>query len=279
VVVPTRESDWPYIKNNFHTYLKVGAEEVLLCIDDGSSDQFVGKLKSLYDDIKAEYNDASSFRIVKVEKRSDYSFHQAWVRRKGFLEAKNDVILTGDIDLYINKCVQKAVNMVGKDDIGLASVQKFPLQSNLKGSLSTIWRLVYQVFIRSAYFGVFTGLYAVYRPYWLETEDERIKNLQNVKYAGIKGSLLGEDTYLRDCMQRKYRCVYLRCIGAIDFGIALHDNAHMQFAMGRLYFHQQKPLWQVLAAAFVYYHPDSIVGYFYEKERARKGLANIGDVV
>lgn len=262
-----------------HTYLKVGAEEVLLCIDKENSDHLVSKLESLYDSIKTDYADASLLKILEVEKKDDYSFQQAWVRRKGFLEARNDVILTGDIDLYINRCVQKAVNIVGKDNIGLASVQKFPLQSNLKGSLSTIWRLVYQVLIRSIYFGVFTGLYAVYRPYWLETEDERIKSLQNVKYAGIKGSLLGEDTYLRDCMQRKYKCVYLRCVGAIDFGIALHDNAHMQFAMGRLYFHQQKSLWQALAAAFVYYHPDSIVGYFYEKERVRKGLARRGDVV
>ena len=53
----------------------------------------------------------------------------------------------------------------------------------------------------------------------------------------------------------------------------------MQFAMGRLYFHQRKHLWQVLTAAFVYYHQDSIVGYFYEKEHARKGLVKIGDVV
>ena len=132
------------------------------------------------------------------------------MRRKGFLEAKNDVILTGDIDLYINKHVLDAVNIVGKDGIGLASVQKFPLQSNLKASIITIWRLVYQVFLRSTYSGVFTGLYAIYRPYWLETEDDQIKSLQNVKYAGIKGSLLGEDTYLRDCMERKYKCVYLR---------------------------------------------------------------------
>lgn len=279
MVVPSRESDWPYIKNNFHTYLRVGADEVLLCIDDDSDEQFVSKINSLYDEIRTQYGDVSPFKIVKVKKRSDYHFHQAWVRRKGFLESRNDVILTGDIDLYINKCVQNAVNMVGEHNIGLASVQKFPLQSNLIGSFSTIWRLAYLVLIRSMYHDVFTGLYALFRPYWLETEDERIKDLQNVKYAGIKGSLLGEDTYLRDCMQRKYKCAYLRCVGAIDFGIALHDNNHMQFAMGRLYAHQQKSLRQVLAAAFVYYHPDSIVGYFYEKDRIRKGLAKIGDVV
>ena len=99
------------------------------------------------------------------------------------------------------------------------------------------------------------------------------------KYAGIKGSLLGEDTYLRDCMQRKYKCVDLRCVGAIDFGIALHDNATYAVCHGKTLLSSTKALWQALVAAFVYYHPDNIAGYFYEKERARKGLVKIGDVV
>lgn len=257
----------------------VGAEEMILCIDDDSSQEFITNVHSLYDRIKKRYPDASLLKVLKVEKRTDYSFHQAWVRRKGFLESKNDIILTGDIDLYINKCVLNAVELVGKDNIGLASVQKFPLQSNLKSSLSTIWRLAGQMMIRKLYHSVFTGLYAFYRPYWIETEDSRIKELRNPKHAGFYSSVIGEDVYLRDCMQRKYRCVYLKCVGAVDYGISLHDNPVIQFTMGRYYFHQGKSLWQVLLAAFLYYHPDSIVGYFYEKERVKKGLAKLGNVI
>lgn len=277
--MPSREGDWPYIKNNLHTYLSVGGEEVILCVDDDSSDQFINNVNGLYHDIKKEKLHISPLKILKVEKRQDYSFHQAWVRRKGFLECKNDVILTGDIDLYINSCVLKAVNIVGKDNIGLASVRKFPLQSDLKSSASTIWRLLTRMFLRTTYYAAFTGLYAFYRPYWLETEDEKIKSLQNVKYAGIKGSVLGEDTYLRDCMERKFKCIYLRCVGAIDFGIALHDIERVQFAFGRYYFHQGKTLWEVLAAAFLYYHPDNLAGFLYERDRHRRGLARVGDVV
>ena len=278
IVVPSRETDFPYLKNNLESYLNVESEEVLLCVDDDISQDFQNQIFSLYDSIKKKNNEISALEIIKVERREDFKFHQAWVRRKGFLKAKNDVILTGDIDLYINKKVTEAIKIVGKNEIGLASLQKFPLHSNLMGSFLTIWRLMYQMFLRATYYRVFTGLYALYRPYWLETEDDGIKNLKNVKYAGIKASTLGEDTYLRDCMNRKYRCVYLRSVGATDYGIALHDDPKMQFATGRYYFHKGMSLSGVLLASFTYFHPQSIAGYLYEKERVRKGIIKFGDV-
>jgi len=278
IVVPARESDFPHIQNNFISYLSVGAEELILCIDDDSSNEFIENVNNLYEKLKKKHDNISSLKILKIERRPDYQFHQAWVRRKGFLTAKNDVILTGDIDLYINKCVLNAINIVGKNNVGLTSLQKFPFQSNLRATFLTIWRLMYQMLIRATYRDVFTGLYALYRPYWLDTEDEKIKNLQNAKYAGLKGSMLGEDTYLRDCMKKKHKCEYLRCIGAVDYGIALHDNPRMQIALGRYYFQQGKSLLHALWAGFLYAHPEAIVGYLYEKERVKKGLSKMGDV-
>ena len=67
----------------------------------------VSQLESLYDKSRQITRDASQLKILEVEKKNDYSFQQAWVRMKGFLEARNDVILTGDIDLYINRCVSE----------------------------------------------------------------------------------------------------------------------------------------------------------------------------
>ena len=279
MVVPTRDADLLYIKHNLHTYLRIGADEMILCIDEDSNQTFIDELNSIYDGIKKKYSNVSELKILKVEKRSDYNFHQAWVRRKGFLTAKNDVILTGDIDLHINKKVLKAIDIVGKNNVGLASLQKFQLQSNLNNSVTTIWRIFYLTLLRTLYHSIFTGLYAMYRPYWLETEDEKIKELKNPKFTKGFESVIGEDTYLRDFMEKKYKCVYLRDTGAIDFGIALHDDKKVQFTMGRYYLHNDRVLWQVLIAAFAYYHPDSIVGYFYEKNKIKKGLAKLHDVV
>ena len=181
IVVPSRETDFPHVKNNLESYLNVEAEEVLLCVDDNISQNFQNQIFSLYDSIKKKNNEISPLEIIKVERREDFAFHQAWVRRKGFLKAKNDLILTGDTDLYINKNVTEAIKIVGKNEIGLASLQKFPLHSNLMGSFLTIWRLMYQMFLRATYYRVFIGLYALYRPYWLETENDGIKNLKNVQ--------------------------------------------------------------------------------------------------
>ena len=278
IVVPSRESDFILIKKNLLSYLTVGAEEFLLCVDDDSSEEFIDNVNNLYEKLKKKHTDISSLRIIRVERRPDFQFHQAWVRRKGFLSAKNDYILTGDIDLFINKKVVKAIETVGQNNIGLASLQKFPFQSNLRFSFITIWRMMYQTLIRATYRDVFTGLYALYRPYWLDTEDEKIKNLKNAKYAGLKGSMLGEDTYLRDCMEKKHKCAYLRYVGAVDLGIALHDNPRMQIALGRYYFQQGKSLYHAFLAGFLYAHPEAIVGYLYEKERVKKGLSKMGDV-
>ncbi len=278
IVVPSRESDFHLINKNLVSYLTVSAEEFLLCVDDDCSKEFIDNVNNLYEKLKKKYTDISSLRIIQVERRPDFQFHQAWVRRKGFLSAKNDYILTGDIDLFINKKVVKAIETVGQNDIGLASLQKFPFQSNLRFSFITIWRMMYQTLIRATYRDVFTGLYALYRPYWLDTEDEKIKNLKNAKYAGLKGSMLGEDTYLRDCMEKKHKCAYLRYVGAVDHGIALHDNPRMQIALGRYYFQQGKSLLHAFLAGFLYAHPEAIVGYLYEKERVKKGLSKMGDV-
>ena len=278
IVVPSRESDFHLINKNLVSYLTVSAEEFLLCVDDDCSKEFIDNVNNLYEKLKKKHTDISSLRIIQVERRPDFQFHQAWIRRKGFLSAKNDYILTGDIDLFINKKVVKAIETVGQNNIGLASLQKFPFQSNLRFSFITIWRMMYQTMIRATYRDVFTGLYALYRPYWLDTEDEKIKNLKNAKYAGLKGSMLGEDTYLRDCMEKKHKCAYLRYVGAVDHGIALHDNPRMQIALGRYYFQQGKSLLHAFLAGFLYAHPEAIVGYLYEKERVKKGLSKMGDV-
>jgi len=88
VVVPTRDADLLFIRHNLHTYLRIGADEMILCIDEDSNQTFIDELNSIYDGIKKKYSNVSELKILKVEKRSDYNFHQAWVRRKGFFDCK-----------------------------------------------------------------------------------------------------------------------------------------------------------------------------------------------
>jgi len=74
-------------------------------------------------------------------------------RRTGFLNAKYDRILTGDIDLIINRNVLKAVEKVGN------------VLSLYRLITETMLRIFSNVIKRKMGATSFTGLYAFWKPY------------------------------------------------------------------------------------------------------------------
>jgi len=92
----------------------------------------------------------------------------------------------------------------------------------------------------------FTGLYAFYRPYWLETEDDGIKkfttyreriplNPIKVPPQNIKNYLpYGEDAYLRDCMAKKYRVIHLDDVGGIVLRPSVEICSAIEFLKGEI---------------------------------------------
>jgi len=227
VVVPVRD-ELTLIRQTLWSYYEIDPSEVLVCTDKPCKRNVVHLIKR----IAALVNMGDVTRIIEVKKTPEWGFHQAHVRRSGFHEAKFDRILTGDIDLLVNRNVYKALNLVGKNDIGLASLGKFHYPS----SLLDYWRLGVETFLRKIVHDImdfsmettaFTGLYALWKPYWLDSEpEEEAKRLVNPKQV-LRGEIsdfdlasgyAGEDTFLRDWMSKKHGCVYLKDIGAIDFG-------------------------------------------------------------
>lgn len=250
IVVPVKD-EVDLILRTLPSYYAVNPNEVILCLDKPAPKQVVEVIGKVAKSCNAE----DVTRIVEVERRLDYKYHQAWVRRKGFLEAKHDRILTGDIDLVINRNVFKAVRMVGKNDIGLVSLSKMRAPNSLLNLYRLFGTGILQKYIHyfaEAYRGrgiattTFTGLYALWRPYWLDSESEEgIKNLVSSKTALRKGEKVkwsmqtfrsaGEDTFLRDCMIKKHKLVYLKDIGAIVLTDPLEDRPEVQFKQG-IYF-------------------------------------------
>lgn len=244
------------------SFYSVSPSEVLLCLDKPAPKNIV---KTIHKNASL-FNAEGLTRIIEVERNPQFAFHQAWVRRKGFLEAKHDRILTTDIDLIINKNVLNAVERVGKNNIGLVSCSKrYPYRGFQK-----IWRNITYELVRLVYPIRFTGLYAIWRPYWLDSEDDDIKKLANPKQGSYGEVRTGEDTYLRDCMTKKHRIVYLKNVGAKVLTYNIGDLPRIQFEHGRYFASQKYNVFQILAKAFLYWRFHILLGWLYEKRRNKR---------
>ncbi len=218
-------------------------------------------------------------RIVEVERNPEWNFHQAHVRRTGFKKAKYDRILTVDIDLVINRNVLKALELVGKNNVGLVSCSKFRYPK----SLVDLWRIGAMAFLRKIVHGMldpfmdittFTGLYVLWRPFWLDSEpEEKIRKLVNPKqfYRGEYAeealadvNPTGEDTHLKDYMLEKHRCIYLREIGAIILRDVYEDVPYVQYMKGRYFRRRGRSLLVAIGRAFLRGQPHYLRGFLGE---------------
>lgn len=219
----------------------------------------------------ADNHDAEDItRIVGVEHREDYAYQQAWIRRKGFLEAEHDRILNTDIDLLLNRNVLKAVNMVGRDGVGLVSLSKTKPCSNLVNAYIRVTR--YYTVLRQK--GRFSGLYALWRPYWLDSEpEEKIQQFIGVKqvwrgehnmYNG--GAPRGEDSILNVYMKRKHHTIHLLDVGAT----VLRENNHylkwFQRVRGRHGAKHGKSIWYAVLHVLLRGEPEYLKGYLEVKD-------------
>ena len=259
------------------SFYSVNPSEVILCLDKPAPRNVVETIRKVARKCNAE----KITRIIEVERRPDYKFHQAWVRRKGFLEAKNNIILTTDIDLVINRNVLKAVRMVGKNNIGLVSLSKFEYPNSIQTFLRMMSRGMLKIIHKIAKIGTvtgFTGLYCIWKAYWMDSEpEEGIKNLVNPKEKlrrGIRISKsdfeayrdifpMGEDTYLRDCMEKKHRVVYLSDIGAIVLTNPLESHPDIQYCKGIYFALKGRKLLVSIGRSLIRFEPYYLCGYLY----------------
>ena len=246
------------ITKTFPSFYAVNPSEVIFCFDNPPHKETYEIAKKIAD----KHEDIST-KFLFVDRDPEFAFHQAWVRRKGFLDAKYDRILTTDSDLMINKDVLKAIELVGKNNIGLVSCSKrYPYRG-----IHKIWRNITQEIVRMFYPVRFSGLYAIWRPYWLDSEGEGIKKLQNPKQGSFGDVRTGEDTYLRDCMVKKYRVVYLKDVGAKVLTINIADLPRIQFERGRYFASQGYGFIRVLLKVFLYFQFHVLSGWVYERRR------------
>lgn len=217
----------------------------------------------------------SKARILEVPLNQDYNFQQAWVRRKGFLEAEHDRILSVDDDLQLTSNVLLALRELG-NGVGLCSLSKFVVPHSI-ADLIRLFSLTVAHKVNPTG-TTFTGLYALDRRCWLETNDlETVKSLYNPKDPAVQYPLsgMGEDTWLCNRMiDSPYATHYRREIGAYDHGTPHHLSPKVQFEYGRWFGATGMTFQHIWVKAMMYMKPDLVRGwldYRRHPERLRAG--------
>ncbi len=279
VVVPVK-SETELILQALPAYYALQPSEVLICTDkpcEGNVRRAVNKVAELL-------HAREITRIIEVDRSPEWSFHQACVRREGFKKAKLDRILTGDIDLIVNRNVYKALELVGRDDVGLVSLTKLQYPHRLLdywrlGTAMFLRRLAHTIADKTMGTTTFSGLYALWRPYWLDSEpEEEAKKFTNPKQilrekrtiSAIPYFYAGEDTFLRDWISKKHKCIYLKNIGAIDLGASLENQPFVQYMTGAYFAQQKRSLVVSLGRSILRAQPHYLRGYMTGRSRARQ---------
>lgn len=214
-------------------------------------------------------------RIFEVRKDPGWAFHQAHVRRSGFRAVTNDRILTGDIDIRVNRNCLKAVDLVGTENIGLVSLSKRRGRGTKASLLRNAGTKLVRTLTNSARF---TGLYALYRPYWLDSEvEEEVRRSPYPLSPGLLGGdqpFRGEDAILRDYMRLKHKVVLLQEVGGEDLREAQGDRPPFQMKMGKKMLLEGRPLDYVLIRSMLYSRGTMLGTYlhFLAKERGSAGV-------
>ncbi len=260
VVVPVSDNDVDLVPRTLPKWLGIPAGEIILCVDRPAK-------QVLTDAIRESSNRDIRLRVIEVPKNSGWMFHQAFVRRTGFRAARFEKILTGDIDVMVNGNVLRAVQLVGRNNIGVANLQK-QMGSSRFDVLQNSSRRIIRLLKKEAYF---TGLYALYRPFWLDTENE--EEAKKVPHPLSHGALemddeffvslasereatpppyLGDDTMLKRAMLKKHRVVSLPQIGGVELRTETDNRPAFQARQAVRLFRDGRSLAYITAKSILY---------------------------
>lgn len=283
VVVPVKnETDKLY--HNLISLCKLNPSEIIICTDEPAPRSIV----KLVDIISHRFELGEKIHVLPVARNDDYLYHQARVRRCGFLKAKNDIILTADVDLIVNKNVLKGLELIGKNKVGIATFAKLRLSDKSLTSYgrlftTTLMRWLHYLLFRHIREGKllsgFTGLYWLYRPYWKDTEGNSIKSLPVPLGKEKKTSKnivhnTGEDVHLRNQMIKKFKSVFIARIGAKVISDERPHEEVRQIIHGKSSAQLEKSIFGVLVHSLFYIEPLYFKTYLAERKRIQAERTN-----
>jgi hypothetical protein len=235
-------------------------DEVIVCLDDNGDETDLNAVRSF----SLRLNQSERTRMITVIRNPAYSSYIAWKRRQGFMAAANDRILSVDPDLILNHRVHKALKLAGLNNIGYVSCTTiYPISHPLQFCQSIVHYAVSRLHPPPL-----TGLYALWRPYWLDSEDYGIAQLRDPLESEAHGSMvaIGEDTYLLNRMRTKHRSIHLRTVGAYSMKPYHNVSREAQYELGRYYAAIGQPSLTVLLKSMVLLQPHLLRGYIRQRE-------------
>ena len=238
IVCPVKD-EVDLIPKTVPSYFAINPDEVIFCLDKPAPKNVVETIMKIAEECKAK----DKVKIVEVERNPEYRFHQAWVRRSGFREARNDIILTVDIDIILNPKIVEYLDLIGKDNIMLISFSKWGKPLTWQSLMAYY---IQKILKRKS----FTGLYAFSKKAWLETEDmESLKKIPR-----------GEDTHLHKSITKKYNYKFIS--GIKNIVLRPKESPRYQYTLGwNRWKIRRTSLPRIILSSIIYWRPRMLKGY------------------
>ena len=237
VVMPIKD-ETELLKYSLPSIYALDPDEVVLVMEDVEKSIKVARDIANY----CAYLERTRICILR-EDVPDWTFRQAYARRKGYSLAHNDVILTVDADIIIDPRIKKYFELIGKSNIKLVSFSKIPYPLTFKGMMD---RLVHMIYKHPS----FSGLYVFSKKAWEETED--IEDLKKIPR--------GEDTHLHADLIKKYSDLFISDLRNVV--LRPKESSKYQYLMGRNRWKMRRTkLWRMILSTLLYFRPWIMIGY------------------
>jgi len=200
LVLPVKNGEADLLAFSLPVALKLKPADFLIVLDK-PTDPMIERILDKYP--------SASIRVVRVERNLNWRFHQAYVRRVGYLGAKYDKLLTFDVDDLLYPEVMKGLDYVGKridgKDIMVVCCRKFLARNNfmslIRHGLYEMRRKIFPM-TRKAKMQVeksvkpLIGLYWIYRPWYCELISEKeLREIYNGEDTLLQFRLIHQDRF------------------------------------------------------------------------------------
>lgn len=212
-VLPVK-NEYELMKRTFTPALNLQPSEVVLCLDEPPPKKIISYAR------KKTQAYGIPLNIITVTKDPPWRFHQAHVRREGYLATQYDFILTADVDIILKRNVLEGLRHIGRDNIAMVSFAK----ESLPYSPTSFFRCMSKKITHRLHPSGFSGLYWLFKPYYLNILPlDTIKAISN-----------GEDTLLKHLIDDSdlYRRIHFKDVGGFDLRPANEALTTSQFRRG-----------------------------------------------